>query len=125
MQASDRRERFAAGSLVWPDNGVILNVQHDRKQPIMRVQPEIRGSEVVVDVPLPDTMRGRDAAVMVRNGTLTGLSVEFRAEVDGMVNGMREIRRARLLAAGLVDDPSYRGSTVEVRQRAGRRRLWL
>lgn len=76
-----------------------------------------------MDVQLPDTQDGRDAATMVRNGTLRGLSVEFRADDEGVVGGVREIRQARLLAAGLVDDPSY-PTKVEVRARP-RRRLWL
>ena len=32
-----------------------------------------------------------------------------------MVDGIREIRSARLVGAGLVDLASYRGSTVEIR----------
>ena len=77
----------------------------------------------MVDVQLPDTVDGRDAATMVRNRTLRGLSVEFVAADEGFVGGIREIRQARLLAAGLVDDSSYL-TKVEVRARP-RRRLWL
>ena len=122
--AGDRPEVFAAGSLVWPSNGVVLNLQHDRKQPIVRVTPERRGADVVIDAPLPDTTAGRDAATMIKNGTLRGLSVEFRSESEGRAAGRRELRRARLLAAGLVDDPSYPASRVEVRRRR-LRPLWL
>ena len=110
-----RRERFAPGSLEWPEEGVVLRLQHDRMQPIMRVVPETRENAVVVDAPLPDTQRGRDAAVMVRDGTLGGLSVEFRARRQHYPNGIREITSAVLTGAGLVDSPSYRGSRVELR----------
>ena len=67
---------------------------------------------------LPNTTAGRDAATNVREGILTGLSVEFekRGLVQAMVGGVREIRSATLAAAGLVDMGSYSGSTVEVRQ---------
>ena len=120
--ATDRPERFRAGALSWPDDGVILNEQHNRMAPIVRFVPTVEGDEVRVDVDLPDTQRGRDAATMVRNGTMKGLSVEFRAKAHGMVGGVREIA-----GAVLVDDPSYGGSTVEVR--AGDdlplRRVWL
>ena len=124
-RAQDRAETFAVGALHWPDGGIILNIQHDRAQPIFRFVPELRGKEVVIDAPLPDTSKGRDVATMIRNGTFRGLSVEFRAEDEGHRAGMREVRRARLLAAGLVDDSSY-GTTVEVRHRgpAGRMRRW-
>lgn len=47
--ASDRPEVFAAGALRWPDNGVMLRMQHDRAQPIARVMPEVRGDEVWID----------------------------------------------------------------------------
>ena len=114
-RASDRPERFATGALSWPDDGIVLNLSHDRKRPILRFTPEVRGKAVVVAVDLPDTQDGRDAGTLVRNGTLRGLSVEFQAQDEGMVGGVREIRQARLIAAGLVDDPSYVGSRVEVR----------
>lgn len=122
-RASDRPERFARDSLTWPDDGIVLNLSHNRQRPVLRFVPEVRGTSVVVDVQLPDTVDGRDAATMVRGGTLRGLSVEFRAEDERMADGVREIRRARLLAAGLVDNPSY-PTKVEVRTRP-RRRRWL
>ena len=109
------REVFRAGALSWPDGGVVLNEQHNRQAPIVRFVPTVDGDEVRIDVPLPDTQRGRDAAVMVRNGTMRGVSVEFRAQRAGMVSGRREIAAALLVRAGLVDDPSYGDSTVEVR----------
>ena len=126
--ASDRRERFAPGALHWHDGGIVINEQHNRQAPIMRVIPEERGGAVVVDAQLPDTQRGRDAATSVRNGTLTGLSVEFVAESEGRAaDGFREVRRALLVSAGLVDDPSYGDALVAVRARdyTKRRRTWL
>ena len=47
---------------------------------------------------------------------LTGLSVEFRSEAEGKRGPLREIRRALLGAAGLVDTASYKESTVEIRE---------
>ena len=123
-RASDRAELFEAGALHWPDNGVVLRAQHDRRQPIARFTPEVRDKQVVIDVELPDTTAGRDAATAVRAGLLTGLSVEFRAEVERMAGGVRRIARAALVGAGLVDDASYAGATVEVRERVEARRWW-
>lgn len=129
-RAVDRAEIFAAGSLSWPDDGVVLNLSHDRKQPVVRFVPEVRGSELVVDVPLPDTTRGRDAATMIANGTLRGLSVEFRALREDRHAGVRRIVKARLGGAALVDDASY-GNAVELRDKGrrgrkpGRETLWL
>ena len=115
-RASDRPELFARGALHWPENGIVINDQHQRNQAIIRTIPFLDADAIKVDVALPDTQRGRDAATNVRDGTLTGLSVEFHSESEGRRQGMREIRRARLVRAGLVDDPSYSDSKAEVRR---------
>ena len=93
----------------------------------MRFTPEARDGKVMIDAALPDTQRGRDAATDIRGGLYRGLSVEFRAVEERMVAGVREVRRATLAAAALVDSPSYPASGVEVRKRAGGRRTprWL
>ena len=126
-RAGDRAELFTPGSLTWPETGVILNEQHNRQAPIMRFVPTVEGREVRIDAALPDTQRGRDASTMIRNGTFTGLSVEFRSRRETRsAGGLREIHAAELGGAGLVDSPSYRGSSVEVRHKdRRRRRLWL
>ena len=123
-RASDRPEMFAGGALHWDEGGVVLREQHNRQAPITRFVPEVRANEVHVEIPLPDTQRGRDAAVMVRDGTLTGLSVEFRTELETRRGGLRVVQRAKLVGAGLVDSPSYPGTNVEVREHRGRRRWW-
>ena len=124
QRAQDRAERFAAGSLSWDPEGVILNIQHRRDSPVARFTPiEDRGS-LTVDLALPDTTWGRDAATMIRNQTLRGLSVEFAAQRAAQVEGVREIRKARLVGAAIVDDPSY-PTRVEVRRVRRRLPLWL
>ena len=70
-RASDRAEVFADGALSWEKGGIILNEQHNRQAAIMRFVPEIEGKEVRIDAGLPDTQRGRDMAVMIKNGTMT------------------------------------------------------
>lgn len=125
-RASDRAEVFEDGALTWPEGGIVLNRQHQRGAPIMRITPEVRGGAVVVDQALPDTVAGRDAMREIRDGLFRGLSIEFRALKQSYVGGLRRIQEAVLGAVGLVDQGSYAGSTVEVR--GGRtRRLprWL
>ena len=124
-QSRNRRETFEAGALRWPDNGIVLRRQHVRAAPIMRVIPAVRGNQVVIDAPLPDTQAGRDASREIRDGLFTGLSVEFRAVRQTFAGGVRRITSALLGGAGLVDSPEYSGSRVEVRERTERRRLWL
>lgn len=128
-RAKDRAERFAANALSWPDDGVVLNLQHRRDKALARVVPEVRDGAIIIDTPMPDTQRGRDALTLVREGVLRGLSVEFKALEDQWTGGVREIRRAVLRGAALVDDGSY-PTTVEARERTCRshhRRLprWL
>ena len=118
-RARDRPEVWLPGSASWPDNGFVINQQHNRAAPIVRAIPFIDGNEVKIDTPLPNTTAGRDAAENVREGVLTGLSVEFRQPVARMVQGVREIRQAYIEAAGLVDLASFPGSGVEIRHSGG------
>ena len=123
-RASDRAEVFEPGALSWPEDGIVLNRQHRRDTPIMRIVPEVQESAIVVDAPLPDTTAGRDAAAEIRAKLFRGLSVEFRAVQQANVDGIRRIQEAVLAGVALVDYPAYSGSTAEVRR--GRRvRLWL
>ena len=124
-QARDRPELFTRGALEWAEDGIVINEQHNRQAPILRAIPFVEGDEVRIDQHFPNTQRGRDAATNLREGVFTGLSVEFGALAEGRRGNLREIRRAVLTGAALVDRASYRGSTVEIRQRTGRRRLWL
>ena len=118
QRAKDRPELFERGALTWPTEGVVLNRQHARGAPIMRVIPELRGDALVVDQPLPDTTAGRDAAAEVRQGLMTGLSVSFQAARQEHRAGVRRIQAAAMTAVGLVDSPSY-DAPVEVRHAAG------
>ena len=116
QRALDRAEVFERGALTWPADGVVLNRQHARGAPIMRVIPELRGDALVIDQPLPETTAGRDAAAEIRGGLMTGLSVSFEAQRQSFMGGVRRIQTAALTAVGLVDSPSY-NAPVEVRQR--------
>ena len=124
--ADSRGHVFLRDSLTWEDDGILLNLSHDRKQPLMRIQPTVEGDRVLLAAALPDTQRGRDAAIMVRNHTFRGLSAEVQVRGARMVNGRREITAAHLAAAALVDTPAIRSATVEVHERQRtRRRVWL
>ena len=125
QRASDRPEMFEAGSLTWPDAGVLLREMHRRESPIARFIPKATDTEVRVSIILPDTTAGRDARTNVVSGVYKGLSVEFRALKETVRNGLRVIQKASLIGAGLVDQGSYSGATVEARAKSGKRRLWL
>ena len=118
-RADNLAEVFEPGAFdldaIRASGGIVINRQHTRGAPIVRVVPELRGDKLIIDTALPDTQAGRDAAVEVRSGLMRGLSVEFQAITARMVSGVRRISKAALVAGGLVDDAAYSGSTVEVR----------
>ena len=124
QRAQDRPEVFEPGSLHWPDDGILLREMHKRESPIARFTPEATETEVRVNISLPDTAAGRDAASNVKGGVLRGLSVEFRSEQETTRDGVRVIQRAALEGAGLVDSPAYAGAAVEARGKR-RARFWL
>ena len=123
--AKDRREMFLPGSLTWDtERGIVLNRQHERRSPIMRIQPIIEGNEIRINQQIPDSVAGRSAAVEIKSGLLTGLSIEFRSLQETMSGGIRKISSAFLGAVGLVDSPSYAAAAVELRGKR-RRQVWL
>ena len=120
--AQDRPEKFAPFAYQPLPDSVPVNVQHRQAMVFARD----------ADVALtdgPDALRmaarippgdaGDAVLSMVESRMLTGLSSEFAALVDPKVGGVRVIQRAVLGGIGVVDQPSYTGSTVELRQ-AGR-----
>ena len=66
--ASDRPEVFRDGALEWDTDGIVVNRQHVRAMPVMRVKPVVEGRTVRIDAPIPDTMAGRDLATEIRSG---------------------------------------------------------
>ena len=121
VRAQDRPELFTRGALEWPTTGIIINEQHNRQASIVRAIPFLDGDALKVDVALPNTQRGQDAAVNLRgeNPLYTGLSVEFYAQQEGRRGGLREIRRALMPRAAIVDTPSYADSLAEIREKSG------
>ena len=97
-RAIDRAELFERGALTWPADGVVLNRQHARGAPIMRVMPTLVGDELRIDQALPDTVAGRDAATEIRAGLMRGLSVSFQAQRQAFAGGVRRISQAAMTA---------------------------
>ena len=118
------RERFmpgAFGDLSGAD--ICLNVHHDRARPLTR-----SGSGLVLidsleklemKATLPQTREAEDARILVENGVLRGLSIEFASRRESVVDrNIRQISKAVLLGLGIVPYPQYIGSTVEARGEA-------
>ena len=128
-KARDRAEVFELGALEWPEDGVLVRRMHDRSSPIVKAVPFLDGNDLRIDAPLLNSTVGRDTAAELRNGVLSGLSVEFHATKETRRNGLRVIQKARLGGAGLVDYPSYIGAKAELRAQSDVQRriaaIWL
>ena len=118
--ARDRLEMFEPGALKW-DGPLVLNRQHDRQRPILKFKPVESDGRVVVDVEVPATLAGTDAVSEIRQGLFTGLSIEFKSIRERFEGGVRKISEALLVAAAIVDSPSYPSSMIEARAKAARR----
>ena len=110
-------ETFKRGSLSF-DGDILCNVQHDSKRVVARNTPT--GGLALWDDPkglmsrinLPDTQEGRDTRVLVSQGILGGLSIEFRAIEDRWAGNHRTVLKADLDAIGIVSRPAYAGATI-------------
>lgn len=115
------RERIVAGAFApLPTNGVRANVQHDRRRALAVLGRglafEDSPTELRASITLPDTTGGRDAAVLFREGVLTGLSLEMAVAKERRENGVRVVLRAAIVGLGMVDDPAYQSSVAALRQ---------
>ena len=113
--AGDRREVFTPGSVSWPAAGVRLLAEHRGRQ-VMRFTPIERAGNLEIDEQLPDSDLGREVAGEIRSGKRSGLSVEFHATEDRMVQGVREISGALVNGAAVTASPAYRQARAEVRE---------
>ena len=99
-----------------------LNVMHE---PDLIVASTRRGDLAFTDSPealdmvatLPSGSAYDSVLELVGDGLTTGLSVEFVALEERRTNGTRVVMRAALPGSGLVDEPAYAASGVEVRRR--------
>ena len=111
------KERFEAGAFGEVGGlDVILNVQHDRSQPIARTGGTLRlsdsGGELRIEADLPDTTIANDAVANIRARILRGFSVEFSPVETRKEDGVIIVEKAKLPAIGLVDRPAYPKSKV-------------
>ena len=122
--AVDRQEVFTPGSVTFPANGVRLLLEH-RGREVLRFTPveDVAAAEWTLDVVLPDTPEGREAAALVKSGTRPALSVEMYVLADQRVSRVREIRSAVIDAAALCKVGVYGQARAELRSRAVK--VWL
>ena len=130
----DHRERFEPGAFALDDGRTRwLDVGHDRSIVIAHTDGgglELRDTGEALEVTahlaeIPAAMRALDD---VKAGLLRGFSIEFDPIEELREGGIRVVTKALLAGIGLVRNPSYTGSVVEVRDAAilkHKRRRWL
>ena len=98
-----------------------LNLQHDDALTIGSTGDVLTLADSPAELRMVATLPSGDAydsvLSLVGDGLTRGLSVEFHAIDERRTNGVRVIQRATLPALGIVDDPAYPASGVEVRRR--------
>lgn len=106
----------AFGDLANAD--IILNLQHDRTQPICRTGSGLELIDTDTSLQIRANLNPEVASraiAMVKAKILRGLSVEFLPIQKAIENSVTVIRKAKLVGIGLVDKPAYSGSIVQVR----------
>ena len=119
---AERFSVFAFDKYLRHGRGTTLNVMH---QPDLIVASTRRGDLTFTDSPealdmvaaLPAGSAYDSVLELVGDGLTTGLSVEFVALEERTTNGTRVVTQAALPGLGIVDEPAYAASGVEVRAR--------
>lgn len=123
------REQFLPGAFGEPaEIEAGLNILHNESRQVAETGAGLvfrdDGERLLMSASMPNTKQGDEALRMIRDGRLSGLSVEFRSKREKFTGDLRQIIRATLGGLGLVDRPAYSGSEgLEVRRKA-RRILW-
>ena len=99
---------------------VMANVQHDRGRaigvyPSGNLALEVEGGGVQFRLDPIDTREYQDTLELVRQGILSGASVEFLPVRERLLDGVRVIDLAEIRGVALVDTPAYDGATIEAR----------
>ena len=113
-----RAEVFAPGSVSWPTEGVVIRTEHRGEAATKAFPHRTELGEIRVRARATEAIKAAIAAGR------RFMSVEFFAiEERTTMAGVREILRAHVQAAALVDTPEYDSAAAEVRDR--RPRVWL
>lgn len=105
---------------------MILNQQHDRTKPLAKLDNVAEASFSIrqtasayeIRARIARTTVGDDALYNIRNGLLSGFSVEMKVHDEDWREeaSLRLIKRATMAGVALVDRPAYPQSSVEARQ---------
>ena len=97
------------------------NLMHNRRQQVGATGDGLTVTDsdaaLTAELVLPDSELGRETAYLARQGKISGLSGEFDILQQYLAaDGVRNVARVAGDAIGLVDNPAYRQSTLNIRQ---------
>ncbi len=97
------------------------NLMHNRRQQVGATGDGLTildsDTALLAEIILPDSELGRETAYLARQGKISGLSGEFDILQQYLAaDGVRNVARVAGDAIGLVDNPAYRQSTLNIRQ---------
>ena len=118
---AERFASFAFADYLRSGAGTVLNLMHDDTLTIASTGDVLTLTDSPADLRMAATLPQGDAydsvLALVGEGLTRGLSVEFHAIDERRTGDTRTIKRAVLPGLGIVDQPAYPGSGVEVRAR--------
>ena len=118
------KERFEAGAFSLDGTTRWLDLRHDKSRMLAWTNGggltlDDTESALMVRAELPETPLHDSALQQVRDGELSGFSIEFHAREERQEGGIRIVSTALLDGIGLVRNPSFQQSTAEVRRGGG------
>lgn len=116
-KAGARPERFVPGAFAGiPSDAKVRLIDENhagqRRPAGVATHLEERAAGLFGRFRFYNTPTGREAFEEVREGTYGGLSIGFVAHADRVVEGVREVIKAKLHHVSLVDEPAYAQAKV-------------
>ena len=118
--ASQRAELLAPGACRWPAEGVDILTEHRGPSEARTLPTRQPDGSIVIDAAASPGM----IAAVESGRRFMSVEMHVLADTRNAAN-IREILSALIVAGALTDDPEYRQTSAELRERSRRRRIWL
>ena len=99
---------FATGSIDIPEDGVVLNMEHDRTRPVGKsISLEVTPGGIYGKFSILETTAGSDLLVEASEAVRTGFSIEATIDKYQMKGNTLHVSAARLTGCAAVTSPAY------------------